>query len=354
MGIIVNKRSKKMEFDLAEYKRIAEEVFKYDSPSGFTHNLMKYVKDYVEKLNYECVLTNKGTLVVKIKGNNSKKNIAIASHCDTLGLMVRSINSNGTLNVTAIGGPLLATLDGEYAKLYTRDNRIYDGTIIAKSSSVHVYEDANSAKRDIDNLIFRIDEKVFNETDVKKLGIDNGDFICYDSKYTFTSSDFLKSRFIDDKASASLLLYFLYNAKKYNFQFAYNTYIYFTVYEEVGHGASSLISPVDEFVAVDMGCVGKDLAGNEYAVSICAKDSSGPFDYELTTKLIELAKNNNLNYVVDIFPMYGSDIRAARNSGYDFKCALIGPGVHSSHGMERTHKEALMNTYNLIFCYLKD
>ena len=101
-----------------------------------------------------------------------------------------------------------------------------------------------------------------------------------------------------------------------------------------------------------MGCIGKDLAGNEYAVSICAKDSGGPYSYDLTNKLINLAKKENVNYVVDIFPFYGSDIGAAWRAGIDCKGALIGPGVHASHGMERTHFSALEETMKLLYLYL--
>ncbi len=340
-----------MKFNKEEFINIAKKVFNEDSPSGFTHNLMLELKEYLKNLGYDCYITNKGTLVIVIKGNGNK-NIALSAHFDTLGLMVRSINSNGTLSLTTLGGPLLPSLDGEYAKLYTRNNQVYEGTIISTSPSSHVFEDASTLKRDIEHLVFRIDEKVKNKEDVIELGIENGDIICYDPKFQVTSKEFLKTRFIDDKASICILLALLKEAKKTNYVFKNNTYIYFTCYEEVGHGASNLIAPVDEFLAIDMGCVGKDLSGNEYAVSICAKDSSGPFDYELTTRLINLAKKNKINYVVDIFPMYGSDVRAARTSGFDFKGALIGPGVSASHGMERTHLEAIENTFNLIFAYI--
>ena len=141
---------------------------------------------------------------------------------------------------------------------------------------------------------------------------------------------------------------------KNNIQPSYDTFVYFVNYEEVGHGASTVNNKIDEFVTIDMGCIGLDLAGNEYEASICAKDSSGPYDYELTTRLINLAKKNNVNYCVDIFPMYGSDIGAAYRSGKDLKGALIGPGVDASHGMERTHFDALNNTMKLIYSYLTE
>ena len=125
-----------------------------------------------------------------------------------------------------------------------------------------------------------------------------------------------------------------------------------TAYEEVGHGNSWIPSEIKEVLAVDMGCIGLDLACTEYDVSICAKDSSGPYDYQMTSQLIEIAKEKKLNYAVDIYPMYGSDVSAALRGGNDIKGALIGPGVHASHGMERTHYDALNSTIELILGYL--
>ena len=267
-------------------------------------------------------------------------------------MMVRSIQANGNLALTAIGGPVMPTLDGEYCKVYTRDGRVYEGTILSTSPAVHVFKDANSKERNSDTLEVRLDEVVHSKEDVEKLGIQNGDFVCYDPKFKITETGFLKTRFIDDKASVVVLLMLLKYAKEHNLKFKFDTKIYFVVYEEVGHGASMVSKDIDEFVTLDMGCVGLDLAGNEYAVSICAKDSGGPYDYELTTRLINMAKEAKLNYTVDIFPFYGSDIGAANRAGVDFKGALIGTGVSASHGMERTHIEGIKNTLELIYLYL--
>ena len=339
-------------FNKKDFEFYSKELFLCDSPTGFTHNAIKLVKGFVDELGYESNVLNNGALEISIKGKDSSKVVATSAHIDTLGLMVRSIKGNGNLALTTLGGPSTPTLDGEYCKVYTRDGRVYQGTIISTSPAVHVYKDANSKSRDIDSLEVRLDEVVKSKTDVEKLGIQNGDIVCYDTKFTITESGFLKTRFIDDKASAVILLMLLKYVKENNLEFKYDTKIYFIVYEEVGHGASTVSSSIDEFVTLDMGCVGLDLAGNEFAVSICAKDSHGPYDYELTTRLINLAKENNVDYTVDIFPFYGSDVGAARSAGVDFKGALIGTGVAASHGMERTHIKGIENTLKLIYLYL--
>ena len=339
-------------FDLETFKKISEKVFNCDSPSGYNMNIIKLLTSYLDEFKYDYKIHNKGTIEVFIQGKDHSKVVATSAHSDTLGLMVRSIKSNGNLALTKIGGPIIPTLDGEYCKVITRDNKIYSGTILSTSAAAHVYKDSESKSRDIDNIELRLDEIVKNSEDVKKLGINNGDYVFIDPKFQITESGFLKTRFIDDKASVVILLMLLKYCSENNIDFQYDTKIYFVFYEEVGHGASCISDDVSEFVTIDMGCIGLDLAGNEYAVSICAKDSGGPYDYELTTKLINLAKDNNINYTVDIFPYYSSDVTAAYRSGRDFKGALIGTGVNASHGMERTHIQGIEATLKLIYTYL--
>ena len=338
-------------FDLNLFKKISNDIFTCDSPTGYTQNVIKVVENYIKDYGFDYKIMNNGALEVTIKGEDNSKTVATSAHCDTLGLMVRSINSNGTLSLTALGGPIVATLDGEYCTVYTRDNKKYSGTILSTSPAIHVYDDANSKERKINNLMVRLDEVVKTKEDVLKLGINNGDIVSYDSKFVVTDTGFLKTRFVDDKASVVVLLMLLDYVSKNNITFKYDTKVYFVVYEEVGHGASMIDKSVSEFVTLDMGCVGLDLAGNEYAVSICAKDSNGPYDYELTTRLVNLAKENNIDYTIDIFPHYGSDVGAASRAGVDFKGALIGSGVSASHGMERTHILGIENTLKLIYLY---
>ena len=334
-------------------KSIINDIFLTDSPSGYYISINNVLGNILKNIGYsDFKITNKGSIELFVEGIDKNKNIAIAAHDDTLGLMVRSINGDGTLKITNVGGPLVPTLDGEYCKIITRSGAIYTGTILSTSPSVHVYKDSASKSRDIDNIIVRLDEKVSNRDDVLKLGINNGDYVCYDTKTVITESGFLKSRFIDDKASVCIILAVLEYMKKNNIKPRCNIYCYFTNHEEVGHGAASINKSIEEFLAIDMGCVGLDLAGNEYAVSICAKDSSGPYNYELTNKLIDLAKNNDINHVIDIFPYYSSDVSAALRAGIDCKGALSGSGVCASHGMERTHFDGIFNTMKLLYLFL--
>lgn len=341
-------------FKQEETVSFLKELLSINSPTGYTTNAIRFLKSAVENIGYETEVTPKGNLIVSVDGEDTNATRGLSAHVDTLGLMVRSINSDGTLSLTKLGGPLTPTLDGEYCDIITRDNKVYTGTILSKSPSIHVFKDASKKDRDIDNLVVKLDERVENKEDVQKLGIQNGDFIAYDPKVFVTDSGFIKSRFLDDKASVALLVSILKMLKDENMKPKTNLKFIFSTYEEVGHGASWIPEEITELLAVDMGCIGLDLDCTEYDVSICAKDSSGPYDYELTSQLIEFAKVEELNYAVDIYPMYGSDASAALSGGANIRAALIGPGVSSSHGMERTHVDALKNTFELIKKYIEN
>ena len=332
--------------------KLLEKITSIPSPSGYTHNLTGYIKEYLESLGYEPFYNQKGNLFVEVKGKSDYK-VALSAHVDTLGLMIRSIDGTGRIFFTTLGGPILNTYDGEYCKIHTRSGKIYTGTVLSTSPSTHVYKDSRTKERSEDTMYVRLDEVIYNKKDVEALGISVGDYISIDPKFEYTNSGYVKTRFLDDLASAFLFLELLKEFKTTGYTPKDNLLFAFTVYEEVGHGCSHIPS-VDEILVVDMGCIGLDLGCTEEMVSICAKDSTGPYDYHMTTKLINLAKDNELKYAVDVYPFYGSDGSAALRGGNDIKCALIGSGIHASHGMERTHINGLINTYKLIKLYIEN
>ena len=334
-------------------RETAKALLTTDSPSGFTRRAVEVAEGIARELGYAVRRTNKGGLVIEVPGRERGKKVGLCAHIDTLGLMCRSIGPKGELMVTKIGGPLMPTLDGEYCKIYTRNGRVYTGTILSLSPASHVFDDAATRPRDEGNMYVRLDELVKTADDARALGIEVGDYICFDPKTTVTESGFLKSRFIDDKGSAACLLTLLKLMADAGVRPRYDAEIHLTVYEEVGHGGATIPWDLSELLAVDMGCVGLDLTCTEEQVSICAKDSSGPYDYDMVSRLVALAKEGGVDYAVDVYPHYSSDVSVAWKAGSDAKAALIGPGVQASHGMERTHFHGMRETIRLIALYLE-
>lgn len=340
-----------MEVNKKFFMDFLNEILMTDSPSGFTKDVMALIEKQATEFGYSFEYNHKGNGIITVEGSDHSKTIGLSAHVDTLGAMVRSISSNGNIKFTLVGGPIVPTLDSEYCKIYTRDGRVYTGTFLSTATAIHVHKDSSTLARTPETMEVRLDEVVKTKEDVQKLGIQTGDFICIDPKTTVVN-DFIKSRFLDDKASVACIFGVLEYMFHNNYKPHYDLKIVISTYEEVGHGSSHIPADIQEMLAVDMGCIGEDLSCTEFDVSICAKDSSGPYDYDMTGKLLTLARANGLNHAIDIYPFYGSDVSAALRAGNDIKGALIGPGVHASHGMERTHYSALDSTMKLIYHYL--
>ena len=331
----------------------AAAVLAIDSPAGFTGKAANWVKEAFEKLGFASHITNKGGVLIDLGGKDEQDALLLEAHVDTLGGMVAQIKGNGRLKLTKIGGMRAENGEAENARVYTRDGHIYEGTLQLCNASVHVNPDYKTAKRDFDTTEIVLDEDVKSPEDTRKLGIEVGDFVCFEPRTRRTASGYLKSRFLDDKLSVGILLGFAKYLADHGITPARRAYIHITVYEEVGHGgASNVPAGVTEAISVDMGCVGDGLQCTEKQVSICAKDSAGPYSYEVVGKLIEAAKKTGADYAVDVYPFYSSDVDVTLKAGFDIRHGLIGPGVYASHGYERSHMDGVYNTLKVLCGYL--
>ncbi len=324
-----------------------------DSPTGYTDEVKDCVKREFEALGSGVRVTNKGGLVVDLGGEDDSDGLCIMAHMDTIGAIVSEIKANGRLRMDKLGGLHPSGVEGENVRIHTRDGKIYEGTIQIPNPSVHVNDDFDGTKRDWKTLECVIDEDVSSYEDVRKLGIEVGDPVCLFTGAHVTESGYIKSRFLDDKLSVGILLSLAKYISDNSITLKRHTYIHITVYEEVGHGASSSVPEgVTEGLSIDMGCVGEGLRCTEKEVSICAKDARGPYNYQMVGKLIEAAKKEGASYAVDTYPHYSSDVEAALSGGADIRHGLIGPGVFASHCNERSHRDGVKNTLLVLKGYL--
>lgn len=324
-----------------------------DSPSGFTEKAAQWVKERFEALGFSSVLTVKGGVLVDFGGENSDDGLLLEAHTDTLGAMVSEIKSNGRLHITNLGGMRAENAEAENVRVYTRTGKVYEGTLQLCNASVHVNGGYGDTKRSFDTTEVVLDEDVKSESETRALEIEVGDIVCFDPRTKITKSGYIKSRFLDDKLSVGILLGLAKYIKDNCISLKRHVYAHITVYEEVGHGGSASVPKgVTEAISVDMGCVGDGLSCTERMVSICAKDSGGPYSYSVVGKLIEAAKTEGADYAVDVYPHYGSDVEATLRAGYDIRHGLIGAGVYASHGYERSHIDGVFNTLKVLKGYL--
>ncbi len=350
-----NKRTKErdhtMEWNIDATLNYLKELTAIDSPDGFTREVIAYTRQQLERLGFQPTVTNKGCIVCEIGGTGEP--IVLAAHIDTLGAQVAEIKSDGRLRLSPVGGLPASVVETENCRIYTRDGGCMEGTFQLVNASLHVNGELSKTVRDYDNMELVLDEDVKNKEEVEALGISNGCYVCFDPRTVVTASGYIKSRYLDDKLSVAMLLSFAEAVSAKALWLKRKVYLFISVYEEVGHGAcAGCPEDVVEFLSVDMGCVGQGLACTEKMVSICAKDSGGPYDYDVVNALVACAEAGKLDYAVDIYPHYGSDAEAALSAGVDARHGLIGAGVYASHGYERSHVKGVENTLKLLEAYL--
>ncbi len=320
------------------------------SPSGFTEEVIDFISESVKSLPFTQIRTRKGALLVS---STESPQLVISGHIDTLGGMVKHIRDDGTLELTQLGGWPPNSFEGEHVTVRTHDGKHYRGTFLLNNPAAHVNREITKTERDMTKMHVRVDALISSGKDAREAGIRVGDFVFFDPRFEVTDTGFIKSRFLDDKACAGVMLDILLN--HFEEIKTKNVGFFFSNYEEVGHGSCAGIPvSVEELLVADMGVVGDQVAGKETAVSICAKDSSGPYDFTMRETLIRLARENDISHEVDVFPYYGSDGSAALRAGMDARVGLIGPGVASSHGVERTHLKGVKATKDLILAYIKN
>lgn len=329
------------------------ELLAIDSPSGFTDKAAQWVKNEFSELGFPAVITAKGGVMIDLFGDDDSNGLLLEAHTDTLGGMVSQIKGNGRLKISPLGGMNANNGETENVRIYTRSGKVYEGTLQLCNASIHVNGDYSSTNRNFGNTEIVIDEDITSAKEAKELGIEVGDIVCFEPRTKVTESGYIKSRFLDDKLSVGILLGFAKYLKDNNISLARRVYVHVTVYEEVGHGGSASVpAGVTEAISVDMGCVGDGLECTERQVSICAKDSGGPYSYSVVGKLIDAAKREGADYAVDVYPHYGSDVEATLHAGYDIRHGLIGSGVYASHGYERSHIDGVWSTLKVLKGYL--
>ncbi len=338
----------------AEYATAeAVKLLAIDSPTGYTADAAEWVKNAFSNLGFAATMTRKGGVLIDLGGEDTDNALLLEAHTDTLGGMVAEIKGDGRLRISNLGGMRAENGECENVRVHTRDGRVIEGTLQLCNASVHVNGTYAGTARNFDTTEVVLDEDVRSAEDTRALGIEVGDIVAFDPRTRVTETGYIKSRFLDDKLSVGILLGFAKYVQDNAITLPRRTYVHVTVYEEVGHGGSASVpAGVTEAISVDMGCVGAGLSCTERTVSICAKDSGGPYSYDVVGGLITAAKATDAAYAVDIYPHYGSDVEATLSAGADIRHGLIGPGVYASHGYERSHIDGVWNTLKVLGGYL--
>ena len=323
-----------------------------DSTTGQYEEVQSVVCAMLRELGVPYTLVRKGGVIAELGGEGEA--LCVTAHLDDLGLMVRHLNADGTLNVCPVGGLYPFYCMAENVRVHTRAGRVFTGTVCRTPNSIHVTEEElRTVAPDFrSNVCVVLDEDVKSAADVRALGVETGDMIALEPRLS-VANGYVKSRFVDDKACAAVLLTVIKAIRESGKSLKRKVYAYFAVYEEIGHGTTWLPEDVKDILAVDIAPTGPEQNSDEHKVSIFAKDSRFPYHWGMTNELRETAIAAGVDFCLDIFtPHYGTDCDGSILAGYDVRHAAIGPGTANSHGYERTHLDGLRNTYALLLAYL--
>ncbi len=343
----------RFEIDADYLVRVLVDLLNTPSPTGFTDWAVGFVEQELSAIGIGGTRTKKGALVATLEGMRDDAPRALSAHIDTLGAMVKEIKPNGRLKLVALNGVMWPTVESEGVTIETRSGQSVKGSIVFENGAAHVNKDAITAARTAENLEVRLDERTSRAEETRLLGIDVGDFVHFDPRVQVSPAGFIRSRFLDDKACVACALAALKAIQAVDYTPAQRTTLHISNYEEVGHGGKDgLPDDLAELVVLDMAALGKGLQGDEYHCSICVKDSSGPYSKPLSDKLRGIADRAGIDLISDVYPHYGSDGSVYWRAGGGAEVALIGPGIDTSHGYERTHIDALVDTAHVIAEYL--
>lgn len=322
------------------------------SPSGYTDTIVRFVYSELENLGLSVEMTRRGAIRAIRPGDKQQGARAIVSHLDTLGAQVKSLKENGRLAVVPIGHWSARFAEGARATVFTEKGG-YRGTILPLKASGHAFNDQVDAQPiGWDHVEMRVDALARDKADLERLKIEIGDIVAIDPQPEFLENGYIVSRHLDNKAGVAVMLAALKALQEQDARTPVDIHWLFTIAEEVGVGASSILtSDIASMVAVDNGTTAPGQNSDEFGVTVAMADQTGPFDFHLTKKLVELCRANDIRHQKDVFRFYRSDSASAIEAGADVRTALVTFGVDASHGYERIHMHALRSLAELLTAY---
>ena len=341
--------------DLDYLRQTLTRLLQTPSPVGFTQRGSDLCVELLCEFDLPVEVGRKGIVTAQFAGRADSAPRAVTAHIDTLGAVVRAIKPNGRLQLSKLGNYSWNSLENASVTLTTDDGAEFVGVVLIANASHHLYSSGNGeVPRDAEHMELRLDAPARDADAVKQLGIRVGDVVAFDADPQW-NHDYIRARFLDDKALVACLLTAIKALRDANLQPAQNTTIHIPNYEEVGHGgATGISSDVHEMLALDVAIVGQGQNSDERSCTVCARDADGPYDPKMRRRLKRLAREFEIDLVTDTFPEYCSDGDALWKSGADARVALIGPGVDGTHGIERTHLDGLVATTEMVIAYLLD
>ncbi len=301
-----------------------------DGIFGHEEGFVGIVREHLRKYCAEIKEESRSVIGILNKYDKNKKTILLEAHLDRIGLMVSEILDGGFVRFKALGGVDERILPA--SEVYIMGREVCLGVIGAVPPHLLGKDDKENKNPKISDMV--IDTGLDKEDLIKKISV--GDPILLDSKFVELLDGKVSSAALDNRAGMASLFKCLELIK--NADIKVNVMIAFSVGEELGlQGARTLIDDIvpDLAVVVDV-THGKthdseslDTFELGSGVAICR----GPnVDYEITNLVIELAKDNNINYEIEVAPgNTGTNAWAIQTLKKGIPCVLLSIPLRYMH-----------------------
>jgi peptidase M42 family hydrolase len=345
---------KRLAIDTDYLTELLKQLLAIPSPSGYTDQIVHSAGEALEQLGIPFELTRRGAIRATLTGAQPNPNRAVVAHLDTLGAMVKNLKANGRLEVIPIGTWSSRFAEGARVTVFT-DQRSHRGTILPLKASGHTFStEIDTQPVTWENLEIRVDEICNSQRELERLGFNVGDFVGIDTRPEFDPNGFINGRHLDNKAGVAVVFAAAKALTENAVTLPETCHLLFTISEEVGSGASAVLhGDVAEMVSIDNATPAPGQNSRESGVTVAMADSSGPFDYHLSHKLLALCREFDIAHQRDVFRYYRCDAASALEAGNDLRTALLCFGVDSSHGYERTHVNSLRSLAELLTLYIQ-
>ena len=300
--------------------------------SGYESGAAGYIKKEFEKYSTDVTIDGHYNVTARKTQCGCKwvvPKVLICAHMDEVSLMVKSVDENGFIKVVTNGGMDTRLFPG--LEVIVHGKRDVRGVFGSKPPHIQKPDEANKS---ISLEDMYIDTGLENAADV----ISIGDIITYDSPMTELGSTYIMGKAMDDRAGVAIMLAAIRELEKLR----YNADVYFaaTVQEELGTKGATMVAnriAPDIGIAIDVthGCTPDAgvSTGNTVPMDKGISITVGPNIHEkLCEKLISVAEENNIDYVIEANPRpTGTDARALQVSGAGVPSLLLSIPLRYMH-----------------------
>ncbi|MGK7944488.1 MAG: M42 family metallopeptidase [Microcystaceae cyanobacterium] len=334
---------------------LIEELVLCHSPSGVETEIDQFIFNYLTPLNREVWQDQAGNIIIKIPSQHSSEKVAITAHKDEIGMIVKSINRQGRLNVRKLGGSF-PWVYGEGVVDILGDDETISG--ILSFGSRHVsHESPQKAQQETKPLNW---ENAWVETkcslsQLATAGIREGSRVVVGKhrKRPIHLNNYIASYTLDNKASIAILLELATQLTDPK----YEVYLVASAKEEVGALGALYFSQnnkIDGLIALEICPLSLEYPMQDGICPVLlSQDGYGIYDEGLNQDIRLAAEEVHIPLQLGVISGFGSDASIAMKFGHVARGACLSFPTQNTHGYEIAHLDAIANCFNILLAYLQ-